>query len=151
MKEVLVESNGKRYRTALRAAFAGVLGLALVSILALSTHARGPGKGWREPSPDRAVARLAERLELTAEQQGQVRPILEENFAKRHEIRKEAYRKMQTLREETDGKLSGVLTPEQMTRLRELRTERGKRFKDGGRRHGGPKRGVPGIPSEGGN
>jgi periplasmic protein CpxP/Spy len=144
-----MDSNGKR--TIRRAAFAGVLGLALVSILALSVHARGPGKGWREPSPDRAVARLAERLGLTAEQKEQVRPILEESFAKRREIRKEAHQKMQTLREETDGRLSGVLTPEQMTRLRELRSERGERPKDGGQRHGGPKHVVPGDRPGGGN
>lgn len=146
-----MDSNGKRSRTVRRAVFAGALGLALVSILALSTHARGPGKGWREPSPDRAAARLAERLGLTAEQQEQVRPILEENFAKRRDIREEARRKMEALREETDKRLSGVLTPEQLTKLRELRSERGKRFKDGDRRHGGPKGAVPGDRPGGGN
>lgn len=141
-----MDSNGKGNGIVRRTIMAGALGLALVGLLALSAQARGPGRGGREFSPDRAAARMAERLDLKAEQQSQVRKILDESLAKRGEIREEGRKKMEALREETDKRLSGVLTPEQMTRLRALREERGERRGDCGMRPGGPERGFPGEP-----
>lgn len=120
-----------------RAIVAAGLGLALVGLVALTAQARGPGTWGREASPDRAVARMTEQLDLTAEQQAEVRQIFAETFEKRREIREEARRKAEALREETDARLSGTLTPEQMTKLRSLREERRDRRRDGGRWPGG--------------
>ena len=131
------------------AVLAGVLGLCLAAFATGSAHARGPGRGFREPSPERAAARMAERLGLTAEQREQVRGILAESFAKRRGLREEGRSRREALREETEGRLSGVLTPEQRERLREFRERRrdrrrdcdGWRAKPGGDAPRGPRRG----------
>lgn len=145
-KEVVMERSGKRNRIVGRAILAGALVLALAGLVALSAQARGTDRGLREPSPDRRAARMAERLGLSAEQKAQVVEILTQGFAKRTEIREEGRRKMESLREETETRLSGVLTPEQMTKLRQFREERRERRRDcsprhrgrDGGRHGGP-------------
>lgn len=114
-----------------RVAIAGALGLSLVSLVAISAQARGPrGSG---PAPDRAVARLTERLDLSADQQTQVKTILEESFAKQKETRDAHRKEMEALREATDANLAKVLTPEQMQKLHELRDRREGRRGDCGR------------------
>lgn len=120
-----------------RAIVAGGVGLAVFAVVALTAQARGPGKWGREASPDRAVARMTERLDLTPEQQAQVRRILSDSFEKRREIREGTRRKIEALREETDTRLSGMLTPEQVTKLRSLREERRDHRRDGRRWPGG--------------
>ncbi len=144
-----MEWNGKGSRAARRAIFAGALALVLVGLVALSAQARGRGWGGREPSPDRQAARIAERLGLSTEQQTQVRKIFTDSLAKRREIREEGRKKMDGLREETETRLSGVLTPEQMTALRNLKEERRERRGDCrplSQGPEGPGEGVPGGP-----
>ena len=141
-----MERNGKRNRIVGPALLAGALALALAGLVALSAQARGPEWGKREPSPDRAAARMAERLGLSAEQKTQIQEILTEGHAKRTEIREEGRRKMESLRDETGKRLAGVLTPEQMARLRQFREERRDRRRDCGPRHEGPDGAFPGGP-----
>lgn len=100
----------------------GIVGLALLSLVPLSAQARG--RGGKGPSPEQAVERLTGALDLTAEQQGPVKAILEESFAKRGEVREAHRSEMETLREETEGKLAAVLSPEQLAKLRQLRDAR---------------------------
>lgn len=116
-----MERSGRRIRFIGRAILAGALVLALAGFVALSARARGTDRGGREPSPDRLAARMAERLRLSAEQKARVQEILTQGVAKRTEIREEGRKKMASLREETEKSLSGVLTPEQMTKLRQFR------------------------------
>lgn len=132
-----MERSGGRNRIVVRAILAGALVLALAGFVALSAQARGTDRGGREPSPDRQAARMAERLGLSAEQKAQVQEILTQGVAKRTEIREEGRKKMESLREETEKRLSGVLTPEQMTKLRQFREERRERRRDCGSRHWG--------------
>lgn len=132
-----MEHSGKSNRIVGRAILAGALVLALAGFVALSAQARGTDRGGREPSPDRLAARMAERLGLSAEQKARVQEILTQGVAKRTEIREEGRRKMASLREETEKSLSGVLTPEQMTKLRQFREERRDRRRDCGPRHEG--------------
>ena len=110
----------------------GILGLAMLSLIPLSAQAWG--RGGRGPSPERAVERLTEELKLTAEQQEQVKKILEEGFVKRSEVRDAHRSEMETLRDETEAKLAGVLTAEQMKDLRQLREERRDQSRDCDRR-----------------
>jgi Spy/CpxP family protein refolding chaperone len=105
-----------------RLVFSGILGLAMMSLVPLSAQAWG--RGGRGPSPEKAVGRLTQELNLTAEQQAQVKQILEEGFAKRREARETYRSEMQTLRNETKAKLEGVLTADQVTKLHQLRDER---------------------------
>jgi len=122
----------------------GILGLALLSLIPLTAQAFGRG-GKHRPDPDRAVARLTEKLELTAEQQGRVKAILEDGFAKRAEVREAHRSEMETLREQTHDQLAAALTPEQASKLEQLREERRGRMERRGdcaqrpeRRNGGP-------------
>ena len=141
-----MERNGKGARAARRAILAGALALVLEGVVALSAQARGKGEDGREPSPDRQAARIAERLGLSAEQRTQVQKIFTESFEKGREIREEVRKKMAGLREETEKRLSGVLSPEQMTKLRDIREKRLERRRDCGPRQEGPEGGVPGGP-----
>jgi len=111
-----------------RAAVAGLLGIAALALAPLTAQAWG--RGERGPSPGRAVERMAERLDLTAEQQGQVREILEASFAKGREAREAHRSEMETIRQETQDRLAGVLSPEQMAELAQMRDERRERRRD---------------------
>jgi len=111
-----------------RAAVAGLLGLTALALAPLTAQAWG--RGDRGPSPDRALERMTERLDLSAEQQGQVREILESSFAKGREAREAHRSEMETIRQETQDRLAGVLSPEQMAELGQLRAERQERRRD---------------------
>ncbi len=146
-----MDRSRSRNRIVGRVVLAGVLGLGLTALATRSAHARGPDGGFREPSPERAAARMAERLGLTAEQRDQVRGILAESFEKRRGLREEGRSRMEALREETDGRLSGVLTPEQMDRLREFRDRRWERRRDCDGRRAKPDGGGPPGKRRGGD
>lgn len=144
-----MEHSVKKNRIVGRAIVAGVLALGLAGLVALSAQARGPEWGKREPSPERAAARMAERLGLSAEQKAQVQEILTQGRAMRTEIREEGRRKMESLRDDTEKRLAGVLTAEQLTNLRQFREERRDRRRDCGPRHEGRGGGLPeGPPPE---
>lgn len=103
-------------------AAAGALG---VTLLGVAAHARGLRD--RGPSPDRAAARLAEKLSLNDQQRNEVEKVLRASFEKRQAAREAQRAAMEALRTETEGELSKVLTPDQMARLRELRDDRAER------------------------
>lgn len=72
------------------------------------------------PAPEVQLKRLTKGLELTAEQQQQIRPLLEDEYAKLKEIRqgenltpKQIQAKVEELRTATVAKIQTVLTPEQ--------------------------------------
>jgi len=109
----------------------GILGLAMLSLIPLTAQAFGRG-GRHQPDPDRALARLTETLDLTAEQQGQVKTVLEENFARRNEMREAHRQEMETLREQNHTSLAAILTPEQVEKLDQLREDRQERMEHRG-------------------
>lgn len=141
-----MERNGMGNRLAGPALVAGALALVLGGLLALSAEARGWGRDGRAPAPDRQAARMAERLGLSAEQEARVQEILTQRHEKRAEIRDEGRRKMESLRDETEKSLSGVLTAEQMDRLRQFREERRDRRRDCGPCRDGRGAGFRGGP-----
>jgi Spy/CpxP family protein refolding chaperone len=104
---------------------AAVLGLALMSLAPLAVQARG--RHGQPPSPERAVERLTQQLDLSDEQQGKVHAILEESFTQRHELRDQHRQEMEAMRDATEDQLSAVLTGEQMDELLEMREERRER------------------------
>lgn len=78
-----------------------------------AAFAFGPGAARDGALEGPRFERMAQYLQLSEEQRSEVRAILDERRAKR-----------QALREETKGKLSGVLTEEQQQRLEALRSRR---------------------------
>ncbi len=111
-----------------RAAVAGLLGLSVLALAPLAAQAWG--RGDRGPSPERAVERMTERLDLTAEQQEQVREVLDSSFAKGREAREAHRSEMETIRQETQDRLAAVLSPAQMEELGQMREERRERRRD---------------------
>jgi len=72
------------------------------------------------PAPEVQLKRLTKGLQLTAEQQKQIRPMLKEEYASLKTIRqdenlspKQIQAKVEALRTETIAKIQTVLTPEQ--------------------------------------
>lgn len=94
----------------------------------------------RGPDPEQAVERLQQALGLTEEQASQVKPIINNDVAKRKALMQEAKAKKQAIFDElkanmdkvseaTEAKLAKYLTKEQLAKWKELREERHKRFK----------------------
>lgn len=78
------------------------------------------GTGRHQPDPNRQVQRLAKRLQLTAEQQNQLLPILAQRQEQAKSIRSDATlsdtdrrTKLRDLRQESENQIKGVLTDTQ--------------------------------------
>ena len=109
-------------RTATTLATAAAVAVALMAV-APEAQARG-GRCGDGPSPEYAAERLTRHLDLSDEQQGAVREILEQAFDNRRELRQEHRKDMDAMRQGTEARLAEVLTGEQMEELREMQRQR---------------------------
>lgn len=113
------------------------LALALPALPALAGH---PG-----PEPDRVGARIQaaiDRLDLTAEQRGQLDPVVREHVAQVQAVRakypadasreqkREMFREVRALHDGYDAKVRAVLTDEQEKKWEEMRQEHRERMRD---------------------
>jgi len=69
--------------------------------------------------------KFAQRLQLTAEQQAQLKVILEESRRQIDAGRAEMDRKMEGIRADTNRKIAAILTPDQRTKFEQFLTEAG--------------------------
>ncbi len=108
-----------------------VLWLAAIGWLLVTPTQAAPGE-QRHGSPEKRLARMQTQLDLTPEQIDRIRPILEDQAARRQR-RREKYRGQdrramrsarRALREETQTALATVPTPDQMAARQKLREER---------------------------
>ena len=107
-----------------------VLGFA-AGILALNVY-RGLAHG---PKSRNRMERMAERLNLNADQKTKVQQILGDTREQLQAVRRESEPKVNEIRRQADTRLQEVLTPEQWQQFQKFRHEmRGRR---GGR--GGPR------------
>ena len=92
----------------------------------------GRAERAREARVDHSMEALTERLELTEEQAAKVRPIIENDQQAREQIiRQDDVRlknggtsmgaQLRMLRQDTEDRLAGVLTPKQLEEYRKLR------------------------------
>lgn len=126
-----------------------LIGAAAGVALDRSTHAFG-GRGPRRrgpPTAERMVQRLTDELELTPDQATQVKAIVEsqqaafkEAMAHIQAAAEEVRPRMEALRQQTDERITALLTPPQRLRFAELQAEDSKRF---GRGWGDRERGDP--------
>lgn len=86
---------------------------------------QGPWHGWFDPI--REGAHLNERLHLTPGQQGQIKPILENEFDKMKSIQDDSslseeqkQEELKTLQQDTDQQIKGLLTPDQIAQLEQM-------------------------------
>lgn len=113
-------------------------------LAAAAAHAQRPsGPFDPEQMLDRQMSQMKEELNLTAEQEGKVRPILKEGFEKMAEFRSklrdgsggrppEMREEMAKVQQETNDQLGKVLTKEQMEKYEKMLQERRGRFGEGG-------------------
>ena len=111
----------------------------------------GPGNFDPQAMMDRMVDDMDETLDLSNEQEDQIRKIMEENFENMAAMREEMQNsgagfegmreKMQKVREEQDAKMKAVLSEQQWEQYQVMQEERRAR-----RGQGGP--GGPGMPPQ---
>jgi len=117
-------------------------GLIFTAVFTLQPfYAEAGGRYRTEISPDRIMERMKERLDLSAEQEATIRPIIEEKVKKFQELKEKGGADRQTIRTEmqklrwsTEMKLGEILTDEQRGKYLELRQERHK-WMHRGKRH----------------
>lgn len=94
-------------------------------------------------SPDQIMADMKSRLGLTEDQEARIRPILENEFVKRHAIiekyqgqgrqgRSSLRNELQQLRSSTDHQLEPILTKAQMEEYRKMQEEARQKMRGGG-------------------
>ena len=122
--------SGRLVRTA--AAIIFLLGFA-AGALTLSAY-----RAWRrteaQPTRQDRFRQLSERLQLSAEQETQVRQIFDETRSQLDALRKESEPRVQEIRRQADDRLRQTLTPEQWQRFQQMRDEmshRGRRGRAG--------------------
>lgn len=102
-------------------------------------HADRPFPG--RPVGDRLVHRFIRGLDLTEDQQQEIRRILDESREGAHNIQRAVRGKMDTLSNDTRSKIREVLTPEQKEKFDKMTSRmekmRGKISERGGRKRGG--------------
>lgn len=86
-----------------------------------------------EKRVDRRIEWMTDELELTKDQQAEIRRIMSEKHQRIGELfgeagedtdRRQRYREMRKIKKDSRAKIKGVLTDEQVTRVRELREQR---------------------------
>ncbi|MHB8654603.1 MAG: hypothetical protein ACYDA9_12060 [Terriglobia bacterium] len=128
------------YKRILTIAGAAVLVFGLAQLgtqaIAQSGSAGGAHKGRRERmSPDRQLGRLSETLNLTDDQKGQIRPILEERSQKMQSLRADSSlaaddkrAKMRGIFEDSNSRIRAVLNDVQKQKFDEMQQRRHERM-----------------------
>ncbi len=89
----------------------------------------GAGRGEPRFDPAKRLARLTEKLNLSAEQQAQLRPLLTAQAEAMKTIDEspltgdQRRERMKQLHQDNRAKIAAILTPEQRTQMREMRHE----------------------------
>lgn len=93
-------------------------------------HEQGPDHGGRRMDPDRQLAMMTKQLNLSDEQQNQLRPILADRQQQMQALwsdqslsREDRTAKMKTIREETHAKIEAVLNADQKTKFEQMHAQ----------------------------
>jgi protein CpxP len=104
---------------------------------------RGPGR----MNPDRQLERMTKELDLTPDQQSQIKPLLVERqqqlealFQDQSVTGEDRRSKMQTIRQASEGKIESILNDQQKQKFQAMRENMRRR---GGNGEGGPPQGTP--------
>ena len=110
-----------------------ILGLVLAVFLLTPAYAQ------HQKSPDQIIEQMTTDLKLTPEQVKAVKPILDASAAKRQALLNSTQDKgtikdqMKQVKQEEEMKLSQVLTPDQMTKMNDLKKQNKKGTGKGGK------------------
>jgi len=96
-------------------------------------------RAWRDaqaqPTQQDRFRQMSQRLQLSAEQEAQVRRIFDDTRSQLDALRKESEPRVQEIRGQADERLRQALTPEQWQKFQQMRDEarrRGRRGRAGG-------------------
>ena len=96
-------------------------------------------RAWRDahaqPAPQDRFRQMSQRLQLSPEQEAQVRQVFDDTRSQLDALRRESEPRVQDIRGRADERLRQALTPEQWQRFQQMREEmrgRGRRGRDGG-------------------
>jgi Spy/CpxP family protein refolding chaperone len=133
-----MENSGKtKWQVQLAALGLFALGFIAGALLLNLYHSRiqsaGKGREWGGPGFMR-TENLTERLQLSAEQEGEVEKIFDEARAQLSEVRKQSEPKFAEIRKQTEERLQQVLSAEQWQQFQQLKSQMQERR--GGRRRG---------------
>jgi periplasmic protein CpxP/Spy len=85
------------------------------------------GHGHRQMDPDRQLAHMTRALDLTADQQTQIKPILADRQQKMQALfqdqslsREDRHSKMQAIQQDTKGKIEAVLNDQQKQKFESM-------------------------------
>lgn len=104
-----------------------------------------PGSGSMRMDPDRLLQHMTRELGLTADQQSQIKPLLEDRQQKIEAVfqdqslsREDRRAKMQSIRQESRIKIEAVLNDQQKQKFESMEQERGRRGGPAGPPEGAP-------------
>lgn len=101
-------------------------------------HNRQASSAHREEGRGGGFERLIKRLDLTEEQDAQVRTIFDDVRSQLREIRQQSEPRFLEVRKQADERLKAVLTPEQWDRFQQMKSEfKERRSNSRGRRERG--------------
>ena len=109
-------------------------------------HSAGPPDDMRQAW----LGRLTRQLNLTADQQAKIEPILRDTEDKVKKVHQEEFDKIRPILQASDDQIAAILTPEQKTELKQMAAKREEDFLrrqrqwSGGPHNGGPEGGHDG-------
>ncbi|MGB7548415.1 MAG: hypothetical protein WBM14_11750 [Terracidiphilus sp.] len=117
----------------------GTGGAALAQDNPPATQGQGPwGHGQRQMDPEQELQRLTKQLDLSADQQSRIKPLLVERRQKMQALfedqslsREDHRAKADSIRDETHGKILAVLNEEQKQKFDAMRGHKRNRGGDG--------------------
>lgn len=125
----------------------------IVGVVTGSALTIGLGSRFMHPAGPQQMKRLwmthlTERLNLTADQQAKIQPIVTDADVKIHSLQRDGAEHIAQIFKETDDQISVLLTPDQKAELQKMESEREKMFSghlhpwgpphDGMHHHDGP-------------
>jgi Spy/CpxP family protein refolding chaperone len=118
-------------RSLICALLAGAMACCGTALYAQDTMSQGgPPAGHHMMSPDQRLQHMTKMLNLTADQQQKIKPILENQQTQMESLHQDTsmsqqdrMAKMQQLRQSTNQQINGILTPEQQQKFQQMQAQ----------------------------
>ncbi len=107
------------------------------------THSAGAPPG--PPDEHMWMMHLTRQLNLTADQQAKIEPIMRDTAAQLQKIHNDEFEKIRPILKASDDQIAAILTPDQQAALKQLEADREKAFSKHGHPWGPPHEGPGGM------
>jgi Spy/CpxP family protein refolding chaperone len=145
----------KMKKVLIHAALAVSVALSGATTYAQEPSEQGPagqhmGMHGQPPSADQRLQRMTQQLDLTSEQQQQIKPILESESQQMRVLHQDSslsqqdrMTKMQAIRQESGSQIKALLNPDQQAKFEKMMSRQGRGGPHGGYGQGGPSGAAP--------